>query len=120
MRDGEVLAALEIAESRQERMQGLLDREGIDGAILIRPARSVHSVGMQFTLDVAVCDKDLVVLRTLCLRPGRVLMAEGSPRTGERLEAAGVEVATVPYDEIHKNGGGVHCSTMELIREPAA
>ena len=72
MRDGEVLAALEIAESRQERMQGLLDREGIDGAILIRPARSVHSVGMQFTLDVAVCDKDLLVLRTLCLRPGRL------------------------------------------------
>jgi N-dimethylarginine dimethylaminohydrolase len=56
----------------------------------------------------------------LCLRPGRVLMAEGSPRTAERLNAAGVEVVTVPYDEIHKNGGGVHCSTMELIREPAA
>ena len=58
-------------------------------------------------------------LNALCLRPGRVLMAEGSPRTGERLQAAGVEVVTVPYDEIHKNGGGVHCSTMELIREPA-
>jgi uncharacterized membrane protein (UPF0127 family) len=53
-------------------MQGLLDREGIDGAILIRPARSVHSVGMQFALDVAVCTKDLVVVRTLCLRPGRL------------------------------------------------
>jgi len=52
-------------------MQGLLERTGIDGAILIRPARSVHSVGMLFALDVAVCDKDLVVLRTLCLRPGR-------------------------------------------------
>ncbi len=72
LRDGEVLAAVEVTESRQERMQGLLDREGIDGAILIRPARSVHTVGMQFTIDVAVCDKDLVVLRTLCLRPGRV------------------------------------------------
>ncbi len=72
MRDGEVLAAVEVTESRQERMQGLLDREGIDGAILLRPARSVHSVGMQFSLDVAVCDKDLVVLRTLCLRPGRI------------------------------------------------
>ncbi len=72
LRDGEVLAALEITESRQERMQGLLDRDGIDGAILIRPARSVHTVGMQFPLDVAVCDKDLVVLRTLCLRPSRL------------------------------------------------
>jgi N-dimethylarginine dimethylaminohydrolase len=58
-------------------------------------------------------------LNALCLRPGRVLMAEGSPRTVERLEAAGVEVVTVPYDEIHKNGGGVHCSTMELVRERA-
>jgi N-dimethylarginine dimethylaminohydrolase len=59
-------------------------------------------------------------LNALCLRPGRVLMAEGSPRTAERLAAAGVEVVTVPYDELHKNGGGVHCSTNELIREPAA
>ena len=72
LRDGEVLAALEITESRQERMQGLLDREGIAGAILIRPARSVHTVGMQFPLDVAVCDKDLVVLRTVSVRPGRL------------------------------------------------
>ena len=72
LRDGEVLAALEVTESRKERMQGLLDRGGIEGAMLIRPARSVHSVGMQFPIDVAFCDKDLVVLRTVCLRPGRL------------------------------------------------
>lgn len=72
LRDGEVLAALEVTESREERMVGLLNRDGIEGAILIRPARSVHSVGMQFTLDVAFCTKDLVVVRTLCLRPGRM------------------------------------------------
>ena len=72
LRDGEVLAALEVTESRKERIQGLLEREGIDGAILLRPARSVHSVGMRFTLDVAFCTKDLVVLRTVCLRPGRM------------------------------------------------
>lgn len=72
LRDGEVLAALEVAESREERVRGLLGREGIDGAILLRPARSVHSVGMAFTLDVAFCTKDLVVLRTICLRPNRM------------------------------------------------
>jgi uncharacterized membrane protein (UPF0127 family) len=72
LREGEVLAALEVTESRKERMQGLLDRNGIEGAMLIRPARSVHSVGMQFTIDVAFCDKELVVLRTVCLRPGRL------------------------------------------------
>lgn len=58
-------------------------------------------------------------LNALCLKPGRVLMAEGSPRSAEMLGRAGIDVVTVPYDEIHKNGGGVHCSTMELLREPA-
>jgi N-dimethylarginine dimethylaminohydrolase len=58
-------------------------------------------------------------LNLLALGPRRVLMAQGSPRTGERLAAAGVEVVTIPYDELHNNGGGVHCSTMELLREPA-
>jgi arginine deiminase len=28
-------------------------------------------------------------------------------------------VRTVPYAEIQKGGGGVHCSTMELVRDPA-
>ena len=65
LRDGEVLCALEVTESREERMVGLLNRDGIEGAILIRPARSVHSVGMAFPLDVAFCTKDLVVLRTM-------------------------------------------------------
>jgi hypothetical protein len=72
LRDGEVLAALEVTESRKDRVQGLLERDGIEGAILIRPARSVHSVGMRFTLDVAFCTKELVVLRTVCLPPGRM------------------------------------------------
>ena len=85
LRDGEVLAALEVAESREERMQGLLGREGIDGAILLRPARSVHSVGRGFSLDVAFCTKDLVVLRTICLRPGR--MTRPALRGGVVIEA---------------------------------
>jgi N-dimethylarginine dimethylaminohydrolase len=58
-------------------------------------------------------------LNLLCLSPGRVLMAEGSPRSADILSRAGVEVVTIPYDEIQKNGGGVHCSTTELVRDPA-
>ena len=72
LRDGEVLAALEVAEGFRGRARGLLGRDGIDGAILLRPAHSVHSLGMKFVIDVAICDKDLTVLRTLRLRPGRV------------------------------------------------
>jgi uncharacterized membrane protein (UPF0127 family) len=72
LRDGNVLAALEVADSRRDRVRGLLGRDGIAGAMLLRPVRSVHTVGMRFTIDVAFCDKELVVLRTLCLRPGRM------------------------------------------------
>jgi N-dimethylarginine dimethylaminohydrolase len=58
-------------------------------------------------------------INSLVLRPGRVLMCEGYPRTAELLEGRGIEVVTIPYDEIQKGGGGIHCSTMELVREPA-
>jgi uncharacterized membrane protein (UPF0127 family) len=63
LRDGEVLASLELADTRPARRRGLLGRDGIEGAMLLRPARSVHSLGMRFPLDVAWCDDDLVVLR---------------------------------------------------------
>ena len=51
------------------------------------------------------------------LRAGRVLMCEGYPRTAELLDQHGIKVATIPYDEIQKGGGGIHCSTMELVRD---
>ncbi len=53
----------------------------------------------------------------LAVRPGKVIIAEGCPRTVERLNQAGVETVEIPYDEIHKNGGGIHCSTLPLVRE---
>ena len=72
LRDGEVLASLEVAATRAERRRGLLGRDGFEGALLLRPARSVHTLGMRFPLDVAWCDRDLQVLRIACLRPRRV------------------------------------------------
>lgn len=72
MRDETVLAALEVAETFRDRSKGLLGREGIEGAILLRPARQVHSFGMRFPLDVAFCTGDLVVRRMVSLPPGRV------------------------------------------------
>ena len=72
LREGEVLAALETADGWRDRMHGLLGRDGIDGAILLRPARSVHTLGMRFPIDVAFCDREMVVLRTVYLPPGRV------------------------------------------------
>jgi uncharacterized membrane protein (UPF0127 family) len=105
LREGEVLATLEVAESFTGRARGLLGRDGIDGAILLRPARSVHSIGMRFPIDVAFCDADLVVLATLSLERHRlclprvrarcVVEAEAGAferwklRTGDRLEIKG-------------------------------
>jgi N-dimethylarginine dimethylaminohydrolase len=56
----------------------------------------------------------------LCLAPRRVVMADSSPRTAERLRQAGVDVITTPFDALHPNGGSIHCSTQEIFREPAA
>jgi N-dimethylarginine dimethylaminohydrolase len=58
-------------------------------------------------------------INSLALRPGRVLMCDGCPRAREALERRGVEVVTIPYEEVQKGGGGIHCSTMELVRDPA-
>jgi uncharacterized membrane protein (UPF0127 family) len=72
LRDGDVLASLEVADSRQARRKGLLGRDGIEGALLLTPARSVHSLGMRFAIDVAWLDGDLTVLRTVRLAQNRM------------------------------------------------
>lgn len=40
--------------------------------MLLTPARSVHSLGMRFPLDVAWCDRGLTVLRVARLPRNRV------------------------------------------------
>lgn len=76
LRDGEVLATVECARSRQARRRGLLGRDGVDGALLLPGANVVHTIGMRFGIDVAFCDADLRVLDTVRMRPGRI----GRPR----------------------------------------
>lgn len=72
MRDTDVLASVEVAEGLRDRTRGLLGRDTIDGALLLRPAKSVHTIGMKFDIDVAFCDRDLKVLSTRTLPRNRV------------------------------------------------
>jgi len=72
LRDGEVLASLEVADQRGARRKGLLGRDSFDAALLLVPARSVHSIGMRFPIDVAWLDDDLTVLRTVRLPRNRM------------------------------------------------
>ncbi|HWW44459.1 MAG TPA: DUF192 domain-containing protein [Acidimicrobiia bacterium] len=79
LRSGEVLATAEIATSRRARRRGLLGRDGVDGALLIEPTRSIHTVGMRFPIDVAYCRRvgeELEVLEVCSMRRWRI----GAPR----------------------------------------
>jgi N-dimethylarginine dimethylaminohydrolase len=68
------------------------------------------------TLDADAKDGAFGV-NCLAVQPGRVLMSAHAERSAKRLEAAGVEVVMVEYDQLHRSGGGIHCSTLPLIRE---
>ena len=72
VRDGDVLATAEIAHTAKARRKGLLGRDDVDGALVIRPCRNVHTVGMRFPIDVAFCDRYGFVLHKHTLAPRRV------------------------------------------------
>jgi N-dimethylarginine dimethylaminohydrolase len=69
---------------------------------------------------IELCHEDPVwSINCLAVRPGRVLMAEKvSPRTQDKLGSAGISVRLVPYDKVCLGGGGIHCSTGPLLRDP--
>ncbi|MCP3820699.1 DUF192 domain-containing protein [Streptomyces sp. A3M-1-3] len=71
---------LEIAASYRARTRGLLGRDGIDGAILLTPAGSVHTFRMRFAIDVAYLDRGLNVIAVRSMQPGRL----GLPRLRSR------------------------------------
>lgn len=71
VREGDVLASVEVVRGHRARAIGLLGREGLQGALVLPSTRSVHSIGMKFDLDVAFIDSDNVVIRTLRLHRNR-------------------------------------------------
>jgi len=79
-REGQVLASAEVAETRAERRRGLLGRSEIEGVFILK-ARSVHTVGMRFSIDVALCDADGTVLRVLTLAPNRATLPMRAARS---------------------------------------
>ena len=98
VRDGDVLAAVEVAETGRARRRGLMQRDGFDGALVLRPCRNVHTVGMRFAIDVAFCDAEGVVLRTATLPPWRI-----SPYV--RRAAFVVEAEAGAFDRWHLQRG---------------
>jgi len=54
----------------------------------------------------------------LALEPGKIIMLEGFEATKKKLEKEGVDVITVEMSEFIKIGGGPHCASSPLIRDP--
>jgi len=69
------------------------------------------------TIEISPEDNGWIV-NGLAVRPGRVIMPHGlSQRTREALDRNDIEVVELPYDNMHPNGGGIHCSTCPLVRD---
>ena len=85
LRDGEVLANAEVADSVAERAKGLLGKTFYEGAFVLPHTKSVHSLGMRFTIDVAFVDREMRVFAVVCLAPWR--MTRPRPRCRMVIEA---------------------------------
>jgi len=72
IRGAEVLASLDVAETRSQKRKGLLGKSDYTGVLMLR-TRSIHTIGMRFPIDVAVCDSQGVVLSLKTIPPGRVV-----------------------------------------------
>jgi uncharacterized membrane protein (UPF0127 family) len=70
--DARVLASAEIADARSARRRGLLGRDGLEGALVLRPCRWIHTIGVRFPIDVAFLDDDGVVVKTMQMAQRRI------------------------------------------------
>jgi len=91
LRDGDVLAGAEVAEGLAARSKGLLGRRDYDGAMVFPRTKSVHTFGMRFAIDVAFCDKDMVVVGMVRLAPWRISLPRMRARSVVEAEAGAFE-----------------------------
>ena len=70
--DGESRSHVEVAMTRLERRRGLLGRKDLDGALLLAPCRSVHTISMRFDLNVAYLRRTDVPKVYEVIRVGRM------------------------------------------------
>lgn len=87
LRDDDVLAGCEVADGLTARSKGLLGKSGYEGAMVLPGTRAIHTFGMRFAVDLAVCDKDMVVIAITRLRPWRMSMPRRGGRTVVEAEA---------------------------------
>ena len=90
LRDGDVVCALDLADSPAER-GALRGRQGCEGALHVDGARTVHTAGMKFPIDVAFLSTDLTVVRVTRLKPWRLALGGRMARSAVQTEAGSLE-----------------------------
>jgi uncharacterized protein len=75
-RTGEIIADMvEVASTRRARRRGLLGRSALPrgSALVLTPCNAIHTIGMQFPIDVAFVDRQGCVRRIVReLGPSRI------------------------------------------------
>ncbi len=105
LREGEVLASVEVASSLAARSRGLLGKKRFEGALLLHHTRSVHTIGMRFAIDVAFLAEDLRVIGTTTMHPYRVALPRRGGRAVLEAEAGAFERwKLVPGDSLEIKG----------------
>lgn len=98
LREGQVLAAADIADGLADRSKGLAGRLSYDGALILTPPSPVHSIGVRFKVAVAFLDRDLRVMDAVVLAPWRL----ARPRLGCR---AVLEASAGSFERWHLSVG---------------
>jgi uncharacterized membrane protein (UPF0127 family) len=99
-RTGAVVAtSAEVARTSSDRRRGLLGRSGLPGgsALVISRCNAIHTIGMQFAIDVAFVDANGCVRKIVYrLPPRRIAISPGARVTIEfaagELEARALRV----------------------------
>jgi uncharacterized protein len=94
--DGRVVASrCRLAIRPWQRLRGLLGRSALEPGegLLIRPAGSIHMIGMRFAIDAIFCDRELAVIDVARdLRPGKIAARRGAKVVVEVAAGAAADV----------------------------
>ncbi len=91
LRDGDVVCALEMADSAAERRSALRGRDGYEGGLHVVGTRAVHTIGVRFPIEAAFLSADNTVLRVTQLKPWRVALGGPTARSVVQTQAGSLE-----------------------------
>jgi N-dimethylarginine dimethylaminohydrolase len=80
--------------------------------------RYLQSIGYRLIEAPRAEQEAVTPVNMITIEPRKVVMPAGAPRTRALLEAEGVETIEIEYKEVIKYGGGIRCTTMQLVRDP--